>query len=218
MFKAILFDLDGTLIDPLQGVAGCIQYALERMGRPRPERETLGWCIGPSLRASFPVLLDSEDEDLVEEAIAHYRERYFDTGKFENVVYEGTLDLLAALREREVTLILATNKSQAVAEEIVAHHGLAPFLKAVQGVAPRAPAMADKGEMIAAILREHALDPARTLMVGDRKFDALGAKANAMACAGALYGYGSLEELRQAGADWLIDAPAAVLDLPPDLD
>ena len=100
----------------------------------------------------------------------------------------------------------------------MAHHGLAPFLKAVQGVPPRAPAMADKGDMIAAILRGHGLDPASTLMVGDRKFDALGAKANAMACAGALYGYGGVEELRQAGADWLIDAPLDVLGLPRDPD
>jgi len=128
----VLFDLDGTLTDPYDGITKCVDFALERLGVTRPEGD-LHWLIGPPLHESFERLLGTKDEDTVWNAVAIYRERYSTLGKFENVVYSGIPEALARLKAQGLTLFVATSKAEEYAREIVAHFGLDPFFEKVYG-------------------------------------------------------------------------------------
>jgi phosphoglycolate phosphatase len=201
----ILFDLDGTLLDPKPGLIASVQYALNRLGHPVPPAEELLWLIGPPFRVSFPKLLGSADR--VEEAIVHYRERYFGGAMYDAIVYEGVADALAALRAAGHRLMVATSKPHHYARPIVAHFGLAAHFRAVHG--PELDGTNDhKADLIAHILRQEGGDPDNTLMIGDREFDVTAAARNGMRTVGVTWGYGSAEEL--AGAAALCDSPRAL--------
>lgn len=198
----ILFDLDGTLVDPGPGLIESVQYALARLGQPVPPAEELLWLIGPPLRVSFPKLLGSADR--VEEAIGHYRERYFGGAMYGAIVYDGIADALAALRAAGHRLIVATSKPHHYARPIIEHFGLAGHFHAVHG--PELDGTNDhKADLIAHILRHEGVDPETALMIGDRAFDVAAAARNDMRAVGVTWGYGSAEELAAAAA--LCDAP-----------
>jgi phosphoglycolate phosphatase len=198
----ILFDLDGTLVDPKPGLIASVQYALDRLGHPVPPAEELQWLIGPPFRVSFPKLLGSADR--VEEAIAHYRERYFDGAMHDAIVYDGVADALAALRAAGHRLMVATSKPHYYARPIVAHFGLNPHFHAVHG--PELDGTNDhKADLIAHIIRHEGVDPDTALMIGDREFDVTAAARNGIRTVGVTWGYGSAEEL--AGAAALCDSP-----------
>jgi phosphoglycolate phosphatase len=198
-----LFDLDGTLTNPKTGITRSIQYALERLGRPVPEAEALTWMIGPPLLASFARLVG---EAQAAEALRLYRERFAPVGLFENEVYPGIPALLERLRERGVPLFVATSKPHVFARRILDHFGLSPFFEAVYG-SELDNRNADKRDLLRVLIQEQALDPAATVMIGDREHDALGARANGLAAIGITWGYGSREELRAAGIACLVDRP-----------
>jgi phosphoglycolate phosphatase len=202
---AVLFDLDGTLTDPRAGIVGCLRYALEGLGRPCPDEDVLASCIGPPLRRSFASLLDTRDGGLIEEATRLYRERYDVVGLFENRVYDGVPDMLERLRGAR--LLVATAKMAEYAERIVAHFGLAPYLDGVYGAEPGG-RLDDKADLIAYLMDRERLVPGATIMVGDRSFDMVAARANGLRAVGALWGYGSERELRAAGAARLGASPA----------
>jgi phosphoglycolate phosphatase len=205
----ILFDLDGTLVDPRPGLIGSVQYALEKLGHPVPPAEELVWLIGPPFRVSFPKLLGSADR--VEEAIAHYRERYFDGGMYDAIVYGGVPEALAALRAAGHRLIVATSKPHHYARPIVAHFGLAAHFHAVHG--PELDGTNDhKAGLIAHIIRQEGVDPAIALMIGDREFDVTAAARNGLSAIGVTWGYGSPEELTTAGAAVLCRSPAGLAE------
>jgi phosphoglycolate phosphatase len=205
----ILLDLDGTLVDPKPGLIGSVQYALERLGQPVPPPDELLWLIGPPFRISFPKLLGSADR--VEEAIAHYRERYLDGGMYDAVVYDGVPGALAALRAAGHRLIVATSKPHRYARPIVEHFGLAAHLHAVHG--PELDGTNDhKVDLIAHILREEGVAPETALMVGDRELDVTAAARNGVSAIGVTWGYGSPAELTGAGAAVLCQSPAALAD------
>ena len=113
----ILVDLDGTLIDPKPGLIGSVQYALDKLGHPVPPAEELLWLIGPPFRVSFPKLLGSADR--TEEAIAHYRESYFNGGMYDAVVYDGVPAALDALSSAGCRLFVATAKPHYYARPIL---------------------------------------------------------------------------------------------------
>jgi len=205
----ILLDLDGTLVDPKPGLVGSIQYALDKLGAPVPPAEELLWLIGPPFRQSFPKLLGSPDR--VEEMIGHYRERYLGGAMFDAIVYEGVPEALAALRTAGHRLIVATSKPHRYARPIVEHFGLDAHLHAVHG--PELDGTNDhKADLIAHILREEGIAPEAALMVGDRHFDVTAAARNGLSAIGVTWGYGSAEELTQAGAAVLFEAPTALAD------
>jgi phosphoglycolate phosphatase len=205
----ILIDLDGTLVDPKAGIVGCIQYALEQLGAPVPAADDLVWMIGPPFRVSFPQLLGSPER--VEEAIAHYRERYLGGAMFDAVVYHGMPEALASLRAAGHRLIVATSKPHRYARPIVEHFGLGPHFHAVHG--PELDGTNDhKADLIAHILRAEGVDPAAALMIGDRHFDVTAAARNGLNAIGATWGYGSAEELTGAGAAVLCHSPAGLVD------
>jgi phosphoglycolate phosphatase len=202
-----LFDLDGTLTDPKTGITRSVQYALERLGRPVPEAGALTWMIGPPLIAGFTELLGGSDD--AQDAVRFYRERYGDVGLFENEVYAGMPALLQALREKDVRLYVATSKLQVFARRILDHFELSRFFSEIYGSEPDN-RNADKRDLIRHILEQERFDPAGAVMIGDRKHDAIGAKANRIAMIGVTWGYGSRQELLDAGAARLVDRPDAL--------
>ncbi|WP_262298746.1 HAD family hydrolase [Microvirga sesbaniae] len=199
-----LFDLDGTLTDPKAGITRSVQYALERLGRPVPDAGALTWMIGPPLVSGFTELLGGAEE--VPDAVRFYRERYGDVGLFENEVYAGIPALLRSLEEKGVRLHVATSKLQVFAQRILEHFDLSRFFAGIYGSEPDN-RNADKRDLIRHILDRERFDPAGAVMIGDRKHDVIGAAANGIATIGVSWGYGSREELRQAGAACLADDP-----------
>ena len=206
---AIYFDLDGTLTDPKPGITGSIQYALQKLDRPVPTQDELTWCIGPPLRASFVAMLGGESRaDL---ALTLYRERFADVGLYENSVYPDIEHILNALKHSHGRLFVATSKPRVYAERIIAHFGLAGYFERVFG-SELDGTRVDKGELLTYALASAGVDPRYALMIGDRSHDIIGAKNNRMGAIGVLYGYGSREELIEAGAGHVCATPRAVLD------
>lgn len=200
---AIFLDLDGTLTDPRTGITRSIQHALAALDRPVPAERDLLWCIGPPLKASFRTMLGSEA--LAERAVALYRERFSDVGLYENSVYDGIPELLAALAG-EARLFVATSKPAVFAERIIAHFEMSPYFERVFGSGLEG-AHAEKTELLKYALEQSGLNGRRAVMVGDRSFDMIGAHNNKMTSVGVLYGYGSEAELRDAGAQHLCATP-----------
>lgn len=204
----LLFDLDGTLTDPFDGITRSMRHAMARLGRPVPEEADLRWCIGPPLAENFRTLL-GPDEALILQGIAFYRERYGEIGAFENAVYDGIPALLEALRERGYALHVCTSKLEPHAQAIVEHFGLAPHFGVVHGSKPDL-SHANKAELIAFILEQHGLSAGEVVMIGDRRHDVDGARANGVAAVSVGWGYGSAEEIAAA-------APARVVQRPEEL-
>ena len=206
---AILFDLDGTLTDPREGITKCIAHALERMGVEPPPLDELTFAIGPPLRASLAALLGTESRDAVERALAHYRERFADVGLYENAPYEGIDEALEALRRAGHPLYVATSKPRVYAERIVAHFSLHAHFEAVHGCELDG-TREDKRDILAHLFPGHGIDPARAVMVGDRGVDMAAARHHGARALGALWGYGSTPELEEAGAHALCTQPAEI--------
>ena len=203
---ALLFDLDGTLTDPREGITKCIAHALERMGREAPPLDALTFAIGPPLRASLARLLGTDDRDAVERALGHYRERFAGTGLYENAPYAGIDAALAALRAAGHRLFVATSKPRVYAERIVGHFALDAHFEAVHGCELDG-TREDKRHLLAHLLPRHGLAPRATAMIGDRGVDMRAARHHGALALGVTWGYGSREELREAGAHALCDSP-----------
>ncbi len=206
---AIFFDLDGTLTDPKPGITRSIQYALQKLDLPVPSQDELTWCIGPPLRDSFVTLLGGDSRaDL---AVTLYRERFGDVGLYENAVYPDIEHILTALKASHGRLFVATSKARVFAERIIEHFGLGGYFEQVFG-AELDGTRVHKGDLLAYALDNSNVDPSRALMIGDRSHDIIGAKNNGMDALGVLYGYGSRQELIEAGARHVCATPLAVLD------
>lgn len=189
----LYFDLDGTLTDPFEGITGSILYALDKLGLPTPPADTLGWAIGPALVDSFARLGVPEPH----QALALYRERYTDTGLFENALYPDVLPVLAGLETAGHRMFLMTAKPHAYAKRITAHFGIAPFL--LQEFGPELDGTRNnKAELLAWALVQTKSDPATSLMIGDRHHDFTAAHANGMPAIAARWGYGNADEHAQA--------------------
>ena len=212
--STVLFDLDGTLTDPREGITRSIAYALERLGLERPPLETLTFAIGPPLRASLARLIGSDDGTSIERALALFRERFTDIGIFENEPYDGVSDTLAALRERGFALHVATSKPCVYAVRIIERFGLAPHFVAVHGCELDG-TREDKRDLIAHLMPLHGIDARRAAMVGDRGADMIAARHHGLRAIGALWGYGTREELLEGGAHALGESPAALEALLP---
>lgn len=202
MYRYALFDLDGTLTDPSSGITNSIMYALEKMGRTIPPREELYCFIGPPLLSAFQEYTGLTADE-AEQAIVFYREYFSVDGLFENTPYAGIEAVLTKLRERGVTLAVATSKPEQFAVRIIEHFGLAPYFALVCGATMNS-SRSKKGDVIAYTLSQLGIteaDKASVLMIGDRHHDIEGAKENGLASAGVLWGFGDEAELKTAGAD-----------------
>jgi len=202
--EAILFDLDGTLTDPKIGITRCIQHALNRLGEPSIHSDQLTWCIGPPLISSFVTLLNNEQK--AEKALSIYRERYNKKGLYENELYPDIKNILTELCSNNFDLYLATSKPEVYARKILDHFGLQEFFKGIHG-SELDGKNSDKTELLSHILKVHNLKPAATLMVGDRKYDIIGANNNEINVLGVLYGYGDKQELSDADCKNFANSP-----------
>ena len=196
MPKSILFDLDGTLTDSGEGIMNCASLALERFGIPIPPRDALRVFIGPPLHDTFRQF--GVPEDQVDEAIRIYRSRYVPIGKFENTPYPGIRELLEQLRAQGHRLFVATSKPEDMSVEILEHFDLARFFDRICG-ASLDRSRSSKDAVIAYLLQQHRTEEP-VVMVGDTVFDILGAAAHGIPAVGVAWGYGSVEEMKKAGA------------------
>ena len=211
-FTHILFDLDGTLTDPKPGIFNCIGHALKKMGREVPQNAVWEQYIGPPLLDSFAELLQTQDMALARKALWFYRERFSRKGLFENRVYSGIQPLLRELTRQSCTLYVATSKPRVFASRIINHFHLNPYFQKVYG-SELDGTRVEKADLIRYILSDTRLPRQKTVMIGDRKYDVRGARAAGLPTAGVLWGYGSRKELERAGADWLCNEPAGLLDI-----
>lgn len=205
MYKYILFDLDGTLTDSKPGILNCVQYALEKMGRPEPDRDKLNCYVGPPLHKSFEKFAGFAPAEAVE-AMNIYRERFSTIGLFENSVFEKILPMLESLKAAGRVLAVSTSKPKIYTDRILERYGLAEYFTAVVGCELDG-TRSDKAEVIEETLRQLGLDTQdkeEVVMIGDREHDVIGAKENEIACVGVLYGYSEGDELKNAGADYLV--------------
>jgi phosphoglycolate phosphatase len=202
-FRAILFDLDGTLTDPFIGIARSINYALHQLGHPPLSDPALRRWIGPPLHDSFEQLLG--DPTLADQAVAHYRQRYWEIGLYENTVFPGIPELLADLKTHGIRLFVATSKIRPSTERILAHFGLQPFFEAIAAVDPD-DRNGNKAMVIATLLPCLRADRAWTVMVGDTVYDIIGARSHRMPCIAVTYGYGEYQELYHAAPLALVDS------------
>ena len=190
----ILFDLDGTLTDPREGITRSIQYALAKLGIDEPDLTRLEHFIGPPLLQAF-MQFYRFDEAKAWEAVNFYRERFKVTGLYENRVFEGVSELLEGLQAQGRTLYIATSKPWEFAREIARHFDFARHFKVIYG-SELDGTRTHKDELIRHLLDSEGLAAEHCLMIGDRMHDLLGASRNGVACIGVGYGFGSEDELR----------------------
>ena len=195
-YKNILFDLDGTLTDSKPGIVKGVQYALRCCGIDEPDLDKLTSFVGPPLYKSFMSYLECSEED-AKEVVECYREYYAETGLYENALYEGIEALLYALKERGYKIILASSKPRIYVKRILSYFRIMRYFDIVEG-SELDGKNTDKGELIAHILEKWNLKPEECVMIGDRKHDVQGAKANGMDSIAVGYGYGSKDELSEA--------------------
>ncbi len=205
--NTIYFDLDGTLTDPKPGITRSIQYALGKLGRAVPTEDELTWCIGPPLRASLKDLVGTDE--LADAALLLYRERFGDIGLYENEVYPGIEETLSVLAKSGRRMFVATSKAVVYAERIIDHFKLRGYFERVFG-SELDGTRADKTDLLGYALKTTGVDPTQAMMIGDRKFDMIGARNNGMTAVGVLYGYGTKDELLAGGAQHVCAAPQGI--------
>lgn len=202
-FETVLFDLDGTLTDPGVGITSSVAYALEACGITAPDKRELEGFIGPPLHESFERLYDMSPS-CADFAVKKYREYYNDRGIFENEVYCGIPELLAALKDAGKTVIMATSKPECYAERIAEHFMIGGYFDCIVG-SELDGRRTDKAQVIESALgRMGITDRSKCVMIGDRKHDIIGAERTGLFSVGVLWGYGSLEELTGCGADRVV--------------
>lgn len=195
--RQIFFDLDGTLTDPKMGITRCLQYALGELGEPVPDTDALTWCIGPPLLDSFVQLVGNAR---AAQGVALYRERFTEVGLFENDPYSAIHDTLEIFTQRGYQLFVASSKPKVFVDRILDRYKLIEFFHQTYG-SQLDGALTDKSELLAHALSDSAVNPESSLMIGDRKHDAIGAQNNSLAFIGVLYGYGDREEFASVGVD-----------------
>lgn len=207
----LLFDLDGTLTEPEEGITNSIKYALRKFDIEETDRQKLRLCIGPPLLDCFRDFWGF-DQQKAELAVVYYREYFATKGIFENRVYDGIPQLLQTLHAAGHKILLATSKPEEYATRILEHFDLLPYFTAVVGntLKEERPKKQDVLFYIKKLFPD--IHVRNTLMIGDRKYDVQGADALGIECAGVLYGHGSKEELTEAGAKYLFASPGELKD------
>ncbi|PEC86645.1 phosphoglycolate phosphatase [Bacillus cereus] len=199
MYTKFLFDLDGTLTDPKEGIINSVLYALKKVGIEELHVSELDSFIGPPIQQSF-IERYNMSEGEVERAVFYFREYLKQRGLFENNVYEGIPDLLQQLKSSANRLFVATSKPTVFAKQVLEHFQLTDYFEDIVGSNLDGTRI-KKEEIIAHILQTNEeLNKEEIVMIGDRKHDIIGANRNEIASIGVLYGYGSETELTEVGA------------------
>lgn len=210
MYQYLLFDLDGTLTDSAEGIIKCVQYAVEKMGATPKNAEELKGFVGPPLFESFQKVFGFSEEE-TQQAIVYYRERFKPIGMFENAVYEGIPQMLRMMKENGKINIIASSKPEAFVKTILEHFDIAKYFDIIVG------ASMDNSRNTKEAVIEEALSQLKStnrygqfsddkcVMIGDRKYDIIGAKYFGLRNIGVSYGFAPEGELEEAGADVIVD-------------
>lgn len=209
MVRYMLFDLDGTLTDSVSGITNCATYALEKFGIYPAYREELLPYIGPPLMHSF-MTFHGLTKEQAEQAVTYYRERFSTIGWRENEVYDGIPELLGELQGRGVSLMVATSKPEMFTHRILEHFDLAKYFTFIAG--STLDDRRSKKEDVIAFIREKypEINAGNCVMIGDRKYDVVGAHSQDLPVVGVLYGYGDRAEMEMVGADYIAEDVAAL--------
>ena len=212
MYKAVLFDLDGTLTDSGEGIMKSVQYALDKIGRPEPDLEKLRVFVGPPLLEQF-MDFAGVDRETAEMAVRYYRERFAPVGIFENSVYPGTEAMLDSLKTRGYLLAVASSKPDVFVRQVLDHFGLTGYFDVIVGSEMNG-ARTQKSEVVEEAISLLGLSDRReeVIMVGDKSHDVIGAASCGIKCIAVSYGYGTMEELEGASPLCIVDSPQAVAD------
>ena len=215
MYRYILFDLDGTITDPFDGISKCIVYALESFGMKVEDTGELVSFIGPPLFEQFKVYCGFDDEQ-AEQAVKKYRERYSGIGWRECTLAEGTEELLRKLKTKGKILAVATSKPECFAVPILEHFGIDKYFDVIGGAELEHSGRNSKDAVIEYVLEKLGVEDRReAVIVGDRFHDIDGAKKTGIGSVGVLSGYGSREELEEHGADHIaVNMPDVLKFLP----
>ncbi len=205
----VFFDLDGTLTDPKVGIVNCYRFAMSNLGLEIDPDIKLESYIGPPMRSAFKELCG--DAAYVEQAVDLYRKRFSTIGLFENQVYDGIFDCLDQVSAKADNIYVVTSKPTVYSVRIIEHFNLNRYFKVVFG-SNLDGTLSDKTELIEHVLNSENILPKEAVMIGDRKFDMVGAKNNGIRALGVLWGYGTEEELQCAGADALCGHPNEIHD------
>ena len=203
MKNNLIFDLDGTLTESGTGIKNSVRYTLEHYGLPMEDDASLTRYVGPPLVNSFQEYMGFTEQEAME-AIMVYRSYFTTKGMFENRVYDGVREMLTALQKAGKRMFIATGKPTVYSCRILEHFGLAEYFETVCGIDLNEVAT-EKDELINEVLDFAHLRPEECVMIGDRKFDMIGANKVGVASIGVTYGYGSHEELQTAGASVIVD-------------
>ncbi len=210
MIKYILFDLDGTLTNPKEGITKCVQHALRHFNIERTCDELIEF-IGPPLKEQFMKYASLSEED-GEKAVKIYRERFAPIGIFENEIYDGIIEVMKALKDAGKVMAIATSKPTVFAQQIADKYGITPYIDALFG-SELDGRNTDKALVIKNAMRALGTDKENTIMVGDREHDAIGAQKNGIECIGVTYGFAREGELQKSGVCALADSPYALLEI-----
>jgi phosphoglycolate phosphatase len=203
IYDNILFDLDGTLIDPKIGITESVKYALKAFDIDEPDMNNLCKFIGPPLKESFEKFYDFDEKSALR-AVEKYREHYSDIGIFEAELYPGIDKLLLQLHTNKKRLVVATSKPTVFARRILEHIKIIHYFEYISG-SELDNTRTKKSEVIEHGLRQLQINKSKALMIGDREYDIIGAKEVGLTSIGVLYGYGSYTELKNAGANFIVE-------------
>lgn len=203
-FDAVFFDFDGTVADTGEGIFASVNYAVESLGYEPLSDEMLRTFIGPPVFESFRRMLGADDETAAL-AVKKYREYYAEKGIFNLRVYDGITELFDEIKKSGIKLAIASSKPENFVKRIIDRldlSGIIDFVSAPES--DKAPE--SKVALVEKAIAHFGVDKSRALMVGDRFFDVDGAKGAGIECVGVTFGYGSKDELKKAGADYLADS------------
>ena len=204
-YSTILFDLDGTITDPAEGITNSVAYALQKYGIRVEDKTELYTFIGPPLYESFMRYYGFSAEE-AHRAVDYYREYYSDKGIFECRLYDGVERLLKKLRQSGKKVVLATSKPEYFAEKILEHFGIFDLFDTVAGATMDSSRVEKSDVILYALQKADVSDKINTVMIGDREFDIKGAKVNSLESIGVTFGYGSRDELEKAAADYIAES------------
>ena len=202
-YKAVIFDFDGTICDTGEGILKSAKYALDYYNIEAPEYTELTFFIGPPLLVTFQEKF-GVDANMADKLVKKYRERYTNKGLLESELYDGIKELLSKLKKENIKLGIASSKPQDYVEALLDHYGVKSYFDVICGVTFSADCES-KANIISRCIKELDTQGNETLMVGDKKYDIDGAKANMIDSVGVMWGYGSRVEFASAGAKFIAE-------------